>query len=146
MIALGNDTMRALSNVQGHRTHAASDGHVPAERAGPSDQGAPLGDRWTPPIVKCMATRGDGIAELAIALGRHRSWLEGTAGGMARRRERLAQEVRQGLREALIDAAVEDLGARIDEAAQAIEARSVDPYTATEKLVDAFRRSRVRSP
>jgi LAO/AO transport system kinase len=138
MIALGNDTMRALSNVRDHRTHGASDGHVPLAPPAPLE----AGEAWTPPIVKCMATRGDGVAELAVALARHRTWLEGTEGGRARRLERVAQEVREGLREALIEAAVGDLGARIDEVARAIEARSVDPYTATERLVDAFRSGR----
>jgi hypothetical protein len=34
---------------------------------------------------------------------------------------------------------VHDLGDRIDEAVRAVDARSVDPYTATERLVAAFR-------
>ena len=61
------------------------------------------------------------------------------ARGQARRRERLAEEVREALREALIEAAVHDLGAHIDEAVRAVDARKVDPYTATEGLVAAFR-------
>ncbi len=136
MIALGNDSIRALSGGHGHRAHSASDGHVGAQAAGGDEQG------WTPPIVKCIATRGEGIAEVAVALDRHRKWLEGTERGKARRRERLAQEVREGLREALIDAATHDLGAQIDETARAVEDRSIDPYSATERLVEAFRRSR----
>jgi hypothetical protein len=51
----------------------------------------------------------------------------------------MGEEVRQSLREALIDAAVHDLGDRIQEAVHAVDARSVDPYTATENLVAAFR-------
>jgi len=133
MIALGNDTLRALSRSRGHATHTAADGHVK-----PGEAGA-IGERWTPPIVKCVATRGEGMGELMVALDGHRAWIEGTAAGRARREVRMGEEVREALREALIDAAVFDLGDRIDEAVRAVDSRAVDPYTATERLVAAFR-------
>ena len=133
MIALGNDTIRALSKTRGHATHTAADGHVGAGEAG----GA--GERWTPPIVKCVATRGEGMGELVAALDKHRAWLEGTAAGRERRAARMGEEVREALREALIDAAVHDLGDRIDEAVRDVDSRAMDPYTATERLVAAFR-------
>jgi LAO/AO transport system kinase len=133
MIALGNDSMRALSKSRGHATHTAADGHVK-----PGADGGE-GERWTPPIVKCVATRGEGIAELVGALDRHRAWVEGTEAGRARRLQRMTEEVREALRESLIDAAVHDLGSRIDAAVTAVDARRIDPYTATEELVAAFR-------
>jgi len=133
MIALGHETMRALSKTRGHATHTAADGHAKA------GEGGAVGEQWTPPIVKCVATRGDGMSELMVALDGHRAWVEGTAAGRARRATRMGEEVREGLREALIDAAVHDLGDRIDEAVRAVDARSMDPYTATERLVTAFR-------
>jgi LAO/AO transport system kinase len=133
MIALGNESVRALSKTRGHRTHDATEGHVGSRGAG--DVG---GDRWTPPIAKCVATRGDGIEDLVAALDKHRSWLE-TEWGKKRRHDRLTEEVREGLREALIEAAVQDLGDALDTAATSVAARSVDPYTATETLVEKFR-------
>jgi LAO/AO transport system kinase len=136
MIALGNETIRALSKSRGHATHAAADGHVGPGGAGASADGD---GRWTPPIVKCVASRGDGVADLVTGLQRHAAWVAGTEAGRARRKERLAEEMRETLREALIDAAVHDLGPRIDEAVQGVEQRGVDPYTATETLVEAFR-------
>jgi LAO/AO transport system kinase len=90
--------------------------------------------------VKCVATTGDGVDGLVVALDRHRVWLEGTEAGRARRRARLAEEVRDALREALIDAATHDLGSSLDEAARAVEERAMDPYTAIERLVEAFRK------
>lgn len=136
MIALGNETIRALSKTRGHATHGAADGHVVVDTQG----SASALERWTPPIVKCVATKGDGIDGLVTALDRHRVWLEGTEAGKARRRERLAEEVRDALREALIDAATHHLGSSLDEAARAVEERATDPYTAIERLVEAFRR------
>jgi len=133
MIALGNESILGLSKTRGHATHTQADAHV-----GPGEAGA-TAERWTPPIVKCVSTRGEGIAELVAALDRHRAWAEGTEAGRARRAERLSEEVRETLREALIEAAVHDLGSQVDEAVRAVDARAVDPYTATERLVAAFR-------
>ncbi len=133
MIALGNETIRALSKSRGHATHTSADAHVGAGGTGDAN------GRWTPPIVKCVATRGDGVPEIMAALHRHRAWVESTEAGRARRKMRLAEEMRETLREALIDAAVHDLGHRIDEAVFEVEARGLDPYTATERLVEAFR-------
>src|SRR5579859_758701 len=65
MIALGNESIRALSVSRGHRTHTAADAHVaPATPAGGEE-------RWTPPIVKCVASRGEGIGALLAALDAH---------------------------------------------------------------------------
>jgi|CZKU01.1.fsa_nt_gi LAO/AO transport system kinase len=140
MISLGNESIRALSKTRGHATHAVADGFVPAlVPARSSATAGPLPERWTPSITKCVASRGEGIAELVVAIDRHRAWVEGTETGRARRRSRLAEQLRESLREALIAAAVHDLGAGIDDAVLAIEARAVDPYTATERLVAAFR-------
>ena len=125
MIALGNDSFRALSKTRGHAPLAA-----PAPR--------PDGERWTPPIVKCIATRGEGIGDLVSALDRHRAWSTGTEAGRAQRRTRLADEMREALREALIDAAVQRLESRIESAVREVESRVVDPYTATEGLVAEF--------
>ena len=142
MIALGNESILALSKTRGHATHGAGEGHVAASSAAGGAGGAGAGAgaaRWTPPIVKCVATRGDGEGDVVAAVDQHRAWLEGTEAGRSRRRERLAEEVRETLREALIEAAVNDLGARVDEVVRDVESRAVDPYTATERLVEAFR-------
>ncbi len=130
MVALGNETILALSRSRGHATHTAADGRVSASAA-------PVG-RWTPPILKCVATSGDGIAELVAALDRHRQWVQETEEGKARRRSRLVQEMRETLREALIGAAIQGLGDDIDNAAREVESRVTDPYSATERLLAAF--------
>jgi hypothetical protein len=51
----------------------------------------------------------------------------------------MGEEVRDALREALIEAAVHDLGEQLDAAVQRVDARDLDPYTATERLVATFR-------
>ena len=136
MISLGDDSLLALSKTRGHATHGAADGF-----ARPAPAGEARGDtgRWTPPILKCVATRGDGVGDVVAALDRHRAWVQGTEAGRARSRARLAEQMREALREALIGVAVADLSAKIDEAVARVDARIVDPYTATEDLVAAFR-------
>ncbi len=131
MLALGGSSLIAAGKQRGHVVH----GEAAGLHAGSSPP-----ERWTPPIVRCVATRNEGVAELVAALERHREWVVGTAPGRARKHARLAEEVRETLREALIDAATEDLAAELDAAVQAVESRAIDPYTATERLIEAFRR------
>jgi LAO/AO transport system kinase len=132
MIALGRESSRA--QPRGHGAHAAT-GPAP-------DRGRGANDSWAPPIVKCVAIRGEGTSALMAALDAHRAWVEGTQAGRDRTQIRLAEEVRETLREALIDEAVADLGPTIDAAVREVAARITDPYTATERLVEAFRAAR----
>ncbi len=143
MIALGGDTMLGASKSRGHQV--AGDARVALTgRTGASGSveaaEAPLPARWTPPILRCVATRKEGITEIVAGLERHRAWLAGTENGRARRKARLSDEVREGLREALIEAATHALGDRIEVAVREVDARAKDPYTATEELVAEFKR------
>ena len=140
MASLGSESILALSKVRGHRTHSAADGHVGAG-SGDGNASDAMAERWATPILKCVATRNEGVTEIIAALGKHRAWGEGTERGRSRRRARLTEELRDGLREALIEAATSVVGAEMDEAVRAVDARELDPYTATERLIAAFRRA-----
>ncbi len=133
MIALGTETMVAVGKTKGHVMHGAV--KVDILPSCPETTEA----RWTPPIVKCVSTRGEGIADILEALDRHKAWIDGTEAGRARRRLRLAEELRESLRETLIEAATGALGREIERAVSDVEAKSIDPYTATEQLLAAFR-------
>jgi len=102
---------------------------------------AAVRDLWTPPIHKCVALRGEGIREVVSALEKHHAWVTSTEAGRERRRGRLVEEVREALRETLIDAATVALAKELDETVSAVEARALDPYTATEQLLERFRAS-----
>ena len=132
MIALGSETMVAMGKSRGHTVQ----GGVKVDVI----PGAVVHEEhWTPPIAKCVATKGEGIAELVEALDRHKTWLDGTESGRARRLLRLAEELRESLRETLIEAATSDLVSEIDRAVADVAAKTIDPYTATEQLLEAFR-------
>jgi LAO/AO transport system kinase len=90
-------------------------------------------------IVKTVAARGKGTAELVEKLEKHRAWLEGTEAGASRREARLREALRMQLREALLDMAESTLGPAIEDAVRAVARKEQDPYTAAEALVAAFR-------
>jgi LAO/AO transport system kinase len=139
MIALGTETMLASSKSRGHVVHgpsASTDAEAKAHGASGASYGS---ERWTPPIVRAVATRGEGSQALLEAAQRHRAWLEGTETGRARRRARLGDEVRESLREALIEAASLALGAEIEGAVRDVAEKTLDPYTAIEQLCEKFR-------
>ena len=133
MIALGSEVMIASGKTRGHSVHSK------VALVGALDAPA-LSEEWTPPIVRCISTRGEGVEQLVKAAEQHKEWLQGTESGRAQRRQRLSQELREGLREALIHEAERSIGAELDLAVREVEAKEVDPYTATERLIEAFRK------
>jgi LAO/AO transport system kinase len=95
---------------------------------------------WITPIVKTVASKGQGIDELGAAIEKHRAHLFGTAQGEQRRRERAREELVSVLRATLIDEASALLAARIDDAVGRVMKREVDPYSVAAQLVAEYRR------
>ena len=95
-----------------------------------------LGD-WRPPIIPAVATDGTGVAEVWEAVEAHRSAVE-KSGELQRRRDaRLRQELRQIVAQRL-DARARELcrGASYDELERAVLQRELDPWAATDMLLD----------
>ena len=133
MIALGTESMLAIGKQRGHVVHGGAKVDVIPEVAkGESERS------WTPSIHKVVATRNEGVGDVVAALDLHREWLGTTVEGRARRHARLADELREALRETLIEAATQALGPEIDAAVVAVEARETDPYSATQNLARQF--------
>lgn len=130
MIALSGELVSAGSHTRGH-----APGHLNVKK-----QVFRHGEgKWVPPIQKCVASRGEGVAELLTKLEAHRAWLEGTEAGKARKAERMLIELQRTLRDELVHEAVLALGPAVEEAAEAVARREVDPYTASERLIARFR-------
>jgi LAO/AO transport system kinase len=93
-------------------------------------------DQWRPPILKAVASRGEGIAELLEVLDGHRRHLTDHGQYEERRRARARAEI-----EALVVASVRaslaegDVGRRLDELARAVAAGETDPYSAAAALL-----------
>ncbi|MBW2525106.1 MAG: methylmalonyl Co-A mutase-associated GTPase MeaB [Deltaproteobacteria bacterium] len=123
----------------GHHVARSAEAAVEAAAA-PEAEGGPVA--WTPTITRCVATEGQGVADLLAGLEAHQTWLTSTASGRARRMARLAEAMRNQLRDALLDAALDQMADRIDEAVRAVASHETDPYTAAEELVAAFQGDR----
>ncbi|MGH9382359.1 MAG: methylmalonyl Co-A mutase-associated GTPase MeaB [Thermoanaerobaculia bacterium] len=87
---------------------------------------------WRPPIVRAVATRGEGIEELVTQVERHREWLEESGELERRRRAHLRQRVEEILQRRVLEDAetVAGLGEAIDGAFAARE----DPYAVADRL------------
>jgi LAO/AO transport system kinase len=96
-------------------------------------------DDWRPPIVKTVATTGDGIGELVGHLDAHRAWLDRSGQGDRRRAVRAREEVtalalgalRRKMTRLPGDSALDALAGRVAEG-------QIDPYSAADELLDAL--------
>jgi LAO/AO transport system kinase len=92
---------------------------------------------WQPPIVKTVASRGEGIDEMIAALDKHHDWLVQSGRLDARRRVRAADEI-EAIAVTALRARIGDLrgGTLLDELAGQVVAGELDPYAAADRLVD----------
>jgi LAO/AO transport system kinase len=108
---------------------------VVAAAARAADEGAGA-VAWQPPIHKTVATRREGITELAGAILAHRAHLAQTGSLARRERERAAAELetivqQESLRRVLAGTDPAQLAVLIDRVVR----REVDPYTASQYLM-----------
>ncbi|MQY12044.1 putative GTPase [Streptomyces sp. RB5] len=91
---------------------------------------------WRPPIVKTVASRGEGADELVEALEKHRAWMEEHGVLQERRTARAANETETiavtRLRERIADLHGDR---RLTALAARIVAGELDPYAAADELV-----------
>ncbi|MDQ1447384.1 MAG: GTPase [Actinomycetota bacterium] len=105
-----------------------------SDLAGMLDLGARK--RWQPPIVRTIATTGDGLAELWDEIGAHREFLEADGAVDARRRARLVDEIRGLLAERLLErAGAMTEGEKFDALVDGVADRTSDPYKAVDALL-----------
>jgi LAO/AO transport system kinase len=109
-------------------------------------EGAPEGTTpWSPPILRTIAERGEGVLALTEAIARHRAWSE-SSGEWARRRERrLRDQVRTLLVQGVVDFAFRHDGqvrppfaALLDDVAHG----RCSPQDAAGAILQAYRGSR----
>ena len=87
---------------------------------------------WRPRIVPTVATEGTGLADLAEAIAAHRDHLADSGEASDRRRRR----ARHALVGALRDRVERSVDAVSSEALEQIEARTTDPWTAAEAMIE----------
>ncbi|HEX5860828.1 MAG TPA: methylmalonyl Co-A mutase-associated GTPase MeaB, partial [Nocardioides sp.] len=94
---------------------------------------------WKPPIVKTVASRPEGLDEVAAEIDKHRAWLE-ESGELERRRTRRARDEIEAIAVTALRARWGDVHGRseLDDLAAAVAAGTSDPYTAADSLLEAF--------
>jgi LAO/AO transport system kinase len=92
---------------------------------------------WTPPVLRAVASDGDGLSELATALDRHFGYLERSGGLRERRRRRLRERVvdvvEQKVRRRLwTDAATNSW---LDDRLPELESGAANPFDVADELL-----------
>lgn len=91
---------------------------------------------WKPPVLKTVASTGEGVGEVVDAIEQHGDWLR-ESGELQRRRVRRARNEIETLALTALRRRWGSVGEndRLDDLAVAVVAGETDPYTAAETLV-----------
>ncbi len=94
-------------------------------------------ESWTPPVLRAVANRDEGISELASALDRHARYLEASGELRIRRRLRLRERVMDATERKLREHLWRDPGinALLDERVPELEAGLTNPFTVANELL-----------
>ena len=100
-----------------------------------------LGDRsdedvWRPPVLKTVASRDEGVEEVAQAVEEHHAWM-GECGELHRRRLRRAVDEIEAIALATLRSRMGDLrsGSGIEAFAEEVVIGTSDPYAAADRVV-----------
>ena len=101
-----------------------------------SERGA---DDWRPPIVKTVASKGEGTDDVAEAIESHREWLA-HSGELERRRLRRARDEIEAIALTALRARFADLSghADLDRLADEVVGGRTDPYRAADTLLNTL--------
>jgi LAO/AO transport system kinase len=99
--------------------------------------------RWDPPIVKCVATNGEGVDELVAAVARHWEQLDLTGEKLRREQARARTDFLHRLETRLLQKAVAHLEATeapLDTLMERVARRELDPYAMVDRATRAVLR------
>lgn len=97
---------------------------------------------WEPPIVRCVATRGEGLDALVTAIDRHKAQLDETGKRVEREVARARTELLQRLQGRLLKYAIGALERRegsLDAVAERVARRELDPYAISEAITSRLK-------
>ncbi|MBK8168825.1 MAG: methylmalonyl Co-A mutase-associated GTPase MeaB [Sandaracinaceae bacterium] len=121
MMSLGHE----VSSVT--RGHSAAGSHVKAERK--------AGEPWRPPVIKTVAVKNEGVADVIRACEEHRKYLETTDDGQRKALSRATEELHAIFRDALLTAAESRAKAALEDALKRSLSRTTDPYSSSAEIV-----------
>lgn len=108
---------------------------------------APRSDDWQPPIVKAVATTGEGVRTLREELDRFQAFGEKAGAKQRRQRDQWRARLLELLRQRLFENALNQLqdgvlDARVDD----ILTHRSDPHTVVKDLINDFASATTRTP
>jgi LAO/AO transport system kinase len=94
---------------------------------------------WREPIVKTVASRGEGLDEVVAAVDKHRAWMQ-RGGELDRRRRRRVRDEIEAIAVTALRGRFGDLhgDARLDTLAEKVLAGQIDPYAAADEILAAL--------
>jgi LAO/AO transport system kinase len=94
---------------------------------------------WEPPILKVVAAKDQGVAELVAGVGAHRAWLDATGARAHKERDRAQAHFVSLLKERLLKAGLarlEEERGNLHQIASRIAERAADPYALADELAN----------
>jgi LAO/AO transport system kinase len=91
-----------------------------------------------PDIIQTISTKGEGIDELWDAISQHRGYQEQRGLLEKRRRRRIEREIKEIVAERYRSRVETEASARLEELADLVERRELDPYEAADHLINAL--------
>ena len=92
-------------------------------------------DGWTPPIVKTVASQGEGIAELASAVEQYEAYLRKENRALKKSVENWQERLVEMLRDTMLEKARQQLGdGQLGRLAAEVAEHKRDPYTLVEEI------------
>ena len=92
---------------------------------------------WRPPVLKTIATTGEGVADAVAWIGKHRAYLEANHLLEVRERARFRTELEMVVQRELMTRLLRGVnGAKIETLVEKIAAREMDVYAAAERLIE----------
>ncbi len=151
MLSLGHHGHHTAADHRGFHMagpHDPSGHHGPEAEAASTGVAPPPVAYWMPPILRTVASRGEGVSELLAAVERHRAHLEASGELATRRRSQLKLRVATILKERVLAAAEQHAG--FERAIERGHTERIDPYALSAELfsgvVAAERRRSGQSP
>ncbi len=92
---------------------------------------------WDVPIIKTVAHKDEGAAELADAIEKHREYITNSGRLEEMSRQRAHRQLLAVAQASLIEGVLAGAGDLVDELVEQIARREIDPRTAADKLIDA---------
>ena len=94
-------------------------------------------DAWVPPVVKTVASEGQGIEELASAIAKYEDFLANSETGRQKKLQNWRDRLVEMLRDTLLERVMKEQNGRLEKYAEEIAEHKRDPYTLVEEIVSA---------